>query len=467
MNRIESLLRTAARDEAAEVAPESVPSFADARLPAPRRPLDRSPRRSGLVRGPLAPLLSAAAVVAVVALALTLSRVLPGSAPPPGSRTGSGSTPAQTADAIPPYYVALTATGAPATGHPFTITVRSTLTGKALATVAPPSTFGTFSLVNATAKTMTFLVGAQPWHPAPIAHDPRDLTNSAQPVTLFWLRYYPATHGVRLTRVPLHPFYGAGLQSVSVSPDGSRVAVAYQGQGKQLSMSMGGGELTWITVYSLRGGSFHSWSAPATVKGYKGLPQRTNIIGTLSWAADDRTVAFLLTAQRSGVYLLDTADTGTLDLLTAGRLAVPLTGQQSNGNFMCDDGPVITPGGTDVLCGGFTLPAGWSVEVKGYPRGTVTQGFGEFSLRTGKLVGILGAVRAPLPFTSGQPNPYLQATTDTVFPFLLYTSQHAQVTIGLTDGGHAVVVRDGRTRRIPWPLSIAIPFDSNAPGTAW
>jgi hypothetical protein len=67
----------------------------------------------------------------------------------------------------------------------------------------------------------------------------------------------------------------------------------------------------------------------------------------------------------------------------------------------------------------------------------------------------------------GQRNPHLRAATDDVFPFLLYTSQDAQVTIGLTDGGHAVVVRDGHLRRIPWRLSIAIPFDSNAPGTAW
>jgi hypothetical protein len=467
MNRIESLLRTAARDEAAEVAPESVPSFAGARLPAPRRPLVRSPRRSGLVRGPLAPLLSAVAVVAVVALALTLSRVLPGSGHAPNSRTGSGIAPTLAADTVPPYYVALTATRAPATGHPFTLAIRSTLTGKALATVTPPREFGTFSLVDGTANPTMFLVGAQPWHPAPIDHNPRDLTNAAQSVTLFWLRYDPGTHGVRLTRVPLHPLDGTGLQSVSVSPDGARIAVAYQGQGKQLGTEPGGGDVTWITVYSARGGASHSWSAPATVKGYQGLPQRTNIIGTLSWAADDRTVAFLLTGQRIGVYLLDTADTGTLDLLNASRLAVPLTGQQSSGNFVCDDGPVITPGGTDVLCGGFTLPAGWSIATKGYPRTTVTQGFGELSLRTGKLVRILGAVRAPLSLTGGQPNPYLQATTDEVFPFLLYASQDAQVTIGLTDGGHAVVVRDGHVRRIPWPLSIAIPFDSNAPGTAW
>jgi hypothetical protein len=97
----------------------------------------------------------------------------------------------------------------------------------------------------------------------------------------------------------------------------------------------------------------------------------------------------------------------------------------------------------------------------------VTQGFGEFSLSTGTLVTILGAVRAPLSFTGSQPNPYQQATTDDVFPLLLWTSQDAQVTTGLTDGGHAVVVRDGRARRIPWPPSIAIPFDSNSPGAAW
>jgi hypothetical protein len=470
MNRVESLLRAAARDEAAEVGPESVPSFAKAGLPVPRRPLLRSPRRSpprpGLLRGPLAPLLAAAAVVAVVAVTLALSSVLPGFGHVTGSGTGSAVAAAQSADAVPPDYVALTATGAPATAHPFTITVRSTLTGKALATVAPPPDFGTFSLVGGTANPTTFLVGAQPWHPV-FVDDPNPLakgtmTNYAQPVTLFWLRYDPATHGVRLTPLPLHPLPGTGLLPlVSVSPDGSRLAVAYQ------DISQGVRIRTGITVYPLHGGSSRSWSAPTSINVPGNEPAPTNIIGTLSWAADDRTVAFSLIGQRSGVYLLDTGDTGTLDLLRASRLAVPLTGQQSNGNFVCADDPRITPGGADVLCGGYTIPAGWSIEAKGYPRGPVTQGFGEFSLSTGKLVTILGAVRAPLSFTGSQPSPYQVATSDDVFPLLLWTSQDAQVTIGLTDGGHAVVVRDGRARRIPWPLSIAIPFGSNSPGTAW
>jgi hypothetical protein len=461
MNRVESLLRTAARDEAAEVGRDTIPSFEWAGLPTPRRPL----LRLGPLSGPLSgPFLAAVAVVAVVAVALTLSSVLPGSGHAP--RPGSSVAPALAAGAVPPYYVALTATGTPATGHPFTITVRSTLTGKSLATVAPPSSLGTFSLVEGTADPETFLVGAQPWHPASIdgnplgKHDLQD--NSAQPVTLFMLRFDPATRGVRLTQIPLPRLAGKGLGSVSISPDGSLVAVAYR------KVSKGVGISTWITVSPLRGGVSHTWSAPASVT-VPGVPfqQPTNIIGALSWAADDRTLAFPLTGQRNGAYLLNTTATGTGSLLAASRLAVPLTGQRSNGDFVCDDDLRLSANGADVLCGGYTLPAGWSIEAKGYPTGPVTQGFGEFSAATGKLVAILGAVRAPVSLAVSPPNPYKQATTADIFPFLLWTSPDARVTIGLTDGGHAVLVRDGRTRRIPWPLSVAIPFGSNVPGAAW
>ena len=45
-----------------------MPSFEEAGLPEPQRPL----LRSGLSRGPLAPALAAAAVIAVVALAVTV-----------------------------------------------------------------------------------------------------------------------------------------------------------------------------------------------------------------------------------------------------------------------------------------------------------------------------------------------------------------------------------------------------------
>ena len=88
------------------------------------------------------------------------------------------------------------------------------------------------------------------------------------------------------------------------------------------------------------------------------------------------------------------------------------------------------------------------------------QGFAEFSVRTGKLVAFLGAVRGPWVFK--EPNGYLEW----VFPTLLWASSDAQVTIGLTDG-HAVVVRDGRTQRSPMPDSIVNPLSPNIPGIAW
>jgi hypothetical protein len=131
------------------------------------------------------------------------------------------------------------------------------------------------------------------------------------------------------------------------------------------------------------------------------------------------------------------------------------------------DDPRITANGADVLCGGFTVPAGWSLKAKGLPRGPVIQGFGEFSVATGELVTILDAVRAPLALTAGHANPYQQALYGDVFPRLLWTGQDAQVTIGLNDGGHAVIVRDGRVRHLPWPGGIAIPSGPGVPGVAW
>jgi len=355
-------------------------------------------------------------------------------------------------------------------------TVRSTLTGKALATVTPPASLGTFSLVDGTASPETFLVGAQPWHPASGSDNSG---NSAQPVTLYLLHYDPATRAARLAPVPLPALPGSislpaltgrgptgtEMTSVAISPDGTRLAVVYQ------SVSKGTRIRTWITVYVLDGQNEpRAWSAPGSVKmtfdGHS-VMQATNIIGTPSWSADDATLAFPLIGQHGGVYLLNTAAAGTSSLLSASRLVVPLTGQQSNGDFVCYDGPRLLANGADVLCGGYTIPAGWSIEAKGFPKGQVTQGFGEFSVTTGRLVAILGQVRAPISLAASPANPYQQETNAGNFPFLLWASADAQVTIGLTDGGHAVLVRDGRTRRLPWPLSIAIPYDSAAPGAAW
>jgi hypothetical protein len=458
--RAASLLRSAAWDEAAEVTPCTAPTFAQAALPVPRpRPRYRP------LTGPLAPLLAAVAVVAVVALAFTLSSVLPGSGPAsrPGTRANAGLVLA--ANAIPPYDVGLTATGTPVAEHPFTLTVRSTLTGKALATVTPPASLGTFSLVDGTANPDTFLVGAEPWHPASGSGNPGD--TPARPVTLFLLRYDPATRAVRLAPVPLTGLElapvvlptlartgptGAGLTSVAISPDGTRLAVVYASYSKGVRIR------TWITVYVLGGPTLGPWSAPGRVTvtfDGRSVMQDANLIGTLSWAADDATLAFPLIGKHGGVYLLNTKDTGNGPLFSMSRLVLPLTDQESSSDFVCYDTPRLLADGADVLCGGYAIPAGWSIAAKGLPNGPVAQGFGEFSVATGKLVAILGQVRAPL--------------SDAASPasYLLWASADARVTIGLTNSGHAVLVRDGHTTRLPWPHIASDTWDAAPLGIAW
>jgi hypothetical protein len=71
----------------------------------------------------------------------------------------------------------------------------------------------------------------------------------------------------------------------------------------------------------------------------------------------------------------------------AGRLAVPISGGVVDGGFVCADAPRLTANGADILCGGIALPAGWSFEAKGYPKGPAMQGFAEFSVRTGTAGG--------------------------------------------------------------------------------
>jgi hypothetical protein len=95
----------------------------------------------------------------------------------------------------------------------------------------------------------------------------------------------------------------------------------------------------------------------------------------------------------------------------------------------------------------------------------VTQGFGEFSATTGKLITILGAWRAPVLSIRVLP-PQKFAVNVITFPYLLWASPDAKILIGEV-GGHAFVVRDGHKQTIPWPAHIGGPDDAVAPGVAW
>ena len=457
MSRIEDLLRAATRETAAEITPDSIPRLDVATLPLPRR------RPFWRFSGPFAPLLAAAAVVVVVVLSLVLTSVIAVTRPPAGPAGPAGA---------PPYYVTLTATGTPAGDHPVVLTVRSTATGKVLATVPAPRPYGTFNLVQGTADDRTFLVGAQVWHPQIVGSGSNEnLNNMPSPVRLYWLRFDPDSGRATLSALPVPPFNGEYLITASVSPDGSRLAVDY--------------EDTWLRLYTLPGGTEHTVPFAAS-QGYVGW-NRDNP-ASIGWTADDRTLSFLWAGTNQlnevGVQVASTAVLmRSSGLLAASRVALPMSGgygfTESDG-FSCDSDPILSANGKYILCGGWQVPMGYKPSSKfalfpdAYPKGLVTQGFAQFSATTGKLVTILGAWRAPLPTNripgvsslSDTSGPAITVVNLAAMPRLLWASADATTVIG-TANGRGITVHDGRSQAIPWSALIAVPAGSSVPGAAW
>ena len=160
MNVLEDKLRTALRDTGEEVAPHSVPPL---RLRDTRR-------RPGIPRivsrrwsAWLAPLAAAASVAAVVAASLAFSATFHGHTPgsprvashgPHGAPVGG---PAALHEA-PPYFVELTDLSQIQAQR---AAVRSTVTGRTLATARPPKPYNVFTWVSAAANDRTFVLAAQ------------------------------------------------------------------------------------------------------------------------------------------------------------------------------------------------------------------------------------------------------------------------------------------------------------------
>jgi hypothetical protein len=349
--------------------------------------------------------------------------------------------------------------------------VRSTFTGQVLATVTAPRPYGTFNLVEGTADNRTFLVGAQVWHPRESAPgDVNGLNNIPEPVRLYLLHFDPPTAGTSLTALPIPQLNGQYLQEASISPDGTRVAVGYDAP-------LAGHQNVYensIRIYSLPGGAERTLSVtPAQVRTSGGLALDRDNPATIAWAADDRTISFTWgggDATTSGVHVLDTGIQGPGTLLSESRLvlAVTSTGYGSS-DFMCSSDPFLSANGAYILCGGYTVPKGSVTGTAAFPTGPVTQGFGEFSATTGKLITILAPRRGPLPMIrTKSPFPGLpsQSTINlSAVPYLLWAGPDARILIGIVTG-HGVLIRDGREQAIPWSSSITGTEGSQIPAIA-
>jgi hypothetical protein len=384
MNTLEDRIRAATRATAAEIAPGSIPPLA---LEARRR--RRGKRHQWPVRGGAAdsrpgwrplliPAAAAAAVVAVVAAALVVTHAAIGGAQLPagtfplaaaptsatgtgGSNTGGTGTGARDTQlsALPPYYVSLEP--GPLSDDPTRAVVRATATGKALATVTPPSPYPNFVTVTAAADDRTFVLAAandgalqqeqlkQATRERGSLH--RSGSSSPAPATVptvkfFLLRLDPAAGTATLSQLPIAGEPASEIINIALAPDGSKLAIALGEYGEAEQE---------ITVVSLRTGSARTWQGQSQpggpgIQGDYYLDAVVLGANPLSWTADGRTLAFEEMAPLSGqaqpgqplysikVRLLDTAAPG--DDLWSSR-AVAISGSSTNA--------MITPDGTTIV----------------------------------------------------------------------------------------------------------------------
>ena len=314
MTMLEEQVRRAIRETAAEISPLDVPPL---RLPggSGRGTTGPGRRRRGRLAarwpGWLTPLAAAAAVAAVLAATLTLT----GGPGRPGHRT----RPDALLASAPRYYIVLTNTG-PSRGWPRQAEVRATSTGRIVATLAAPRPDNAFIMVAAGDGAGRYVLAAQRMaieHRAtvglpvgiPVSGAPATQRRGsvavqvpACPIRFYQLRISSSGQVSALSPLPVPALpAGAVLDGLALTPDGRQLAVATRAGGPRPGPE--------IQVDTLATGAQRVWTWPGA------QPVIESLGGTgsaLSWAADDRTLAFSrLIDGRYNVRLLDTTAPGS------------------------------------------------------------------------------------------------------------------------------------------------------------
>ena len=364
MSMLEDRVRRVLRETAEEITPLDVPPLrlgqaagggpgGNGRLPHARWAISWP--------GWLTPLAAAAAVVAVLAASLALTGAL------------SGHRPAHRG--LPRYYLALASTGGRA-GQPSwrqQAEVRVTATSQTVATLVPPRPDNAFIMVAAAGWVGRYVLAAQRIviihrkHHLGIAE--RDSAIRFYQVRISSSGRVSALHRLAIPELPA----GSGLDGLTLTPDGRRLAVASQPPRP--------GDDPQIRVDTLATGAQRVWTWPG------GQPIQDAAGGTgtaVSWAADDRTLAFQRWVDGYfQVRLLDTAAPGSS--LAASRVALRLKWDGSGNRFrhgravndVQSFAALLTPDGSKIVA---------ATDTQTQRPLTADLGFTEFSARTGQVI---------------------------------------------------------------------------------
>ena len=342
MSQIEDHLRDALTDVADEIPADGVPPL---NLPADPDNVVRLADRwdAGRRRRWLAQAAAAAAVLAVAA-GIAVSASLP--------RPQHSIIPSP--EQVPAYYIAL-----PSPGSLGPVGIYATKTGRLVTTVRFHGD-NSATLVTAAADGRTFVIVAAGKHPV-----------------LYLARFNAATRKaqVRELRAPVLPAK-ARVEELALSPDGTKLAVGYRA-----NVSDRSGKHV-LVVADLKTGRTHEWSS---TDGEFGL------FYTLTWAADDTTLAFNWFAgwqksqskpllPGSGVRMLDTALPES-DLVASSRLVLAYTARPNPFSPKKDEATVSA----GVPTAPWLTPDGKSIVLPVIKLDLTHAGFASYSAATGKL----------------------------------------------------------------------------------
>jgi hypothetical protein len=233
----------------------------------------RAPRRWIRWAAPL----TAAAAVTALAISLVLIRDIPnGSAVPPNPATSTGT------GGVPRYYVALKQFPGAISSQRNGIVVGDSLTGKTLATLAPPART-TFESVTAAADDRTFVVFA-------VTSSSGSFTGSAKDTTLtgswYKVRLAPGTaHPAILSRLPIKPVASpaiyATVPNVEVDAFMDSFGTTLSASGQEIAVPESVPPGLAVKVFSVATGQLlHEWTTKSLF-----------IFSSLTWLDEDRELA--------------------------------------------------------------------------------------------------------------------------------------------------------------------------------
>ncbi|HEU5387537.1 MAG TPA: hypothetical protein VFV73_16690 [Streptosporangiaceae bacterium] len=466
MNTLESRLRAELRAESELIGPEAIPA-----LSLPERNGRQAARPPVLVRrrrpGWLTPLAAAAAVLAVVAGALTVSRVTAGGpAPRPATETPYSRLPPYYAVTVSGNVVSYTSGGTQYVSEVLgrSVQIRVTATGGIAATVRPPEPYNDFVVMSATADGRTFVLGAERYWGFLGAKSPlTGALDQAAPLRFVVLHVTP-DGGVRQSALSLPFAVRPGQQpSIALSPDGTRLAVAYGG----------GGQAAIVRVITLATGQVREWRWPQA-------PWTPLIQGQGSWTASGRTLAIQQWYVARGAAVkppASDAPAGTTLVRLVDTTAPP--DAAAPGKLLALRAPagLSAPWGAFITPDGSALVATTGTEALGAVSGrssTSTGVFAVYSARTGALVRTLARWtwnKSQSPAESRPPAPAVAWSDPSGNRLLVIQPRDGVNRLGVLTGGRVVLTGNGLLPRRPEAyarLQAALPgFAGVPPHMTW